>query len=482
MKLQLTVLDGPRKGMTAVCSSDVQVGRHPSSTFQFDPDADLEVSSRHAVFVREGDHWSIRDLGSSNGTLVNGHKVTMDVRLGDTDQVRLGAHGPRVEIRLVADSTPDQAPHFPVRRTTGAQARDVTGTQPAGGELVDTGSHRKGSSTTQRIRVEVTKQTRRVKLVAGLLVAGFVILAAGFAINAKRQQSARAAEARAMQQRIDSILDASEQAIAQLQGQMEGLANALEQSQTDVQRLTRDLTRARASGNNEQVALLTQQLQDASEALRYQQAAARVDFGAINEANHRAVAMIWADFGGGTIGVGTAFGVRPDGRMVTNRHVVAGPNGDRTPRRLAIQFTNSDQIFRAELVTVDRDHDLAVVRVTGIAGGIPTISGIADGTGGVGVGDPVAMIGFPLGSELPMNSAGERPVVRTTLTAGIVSKVLPDLVQLDGYGAEGASGSPIFNARGEVVSVLYGGQPGTNGRVIFSVPGRYVRELIARTD
>ena len=176
-----------------------------------------------------------------------------------------------------------------------------------------------GGSTTQRIRVEVGKQTRRVKLIAGVLMAGLIILAGGFAFNAMRQRAAREAESAAFQERIDSILGASEQAIAQLQGQMQGLAHALEQSQTDVQRLTGDLTRARQSGNSEQVTLLTRQLQDASDALRYQQAAAQVDFRGINEANHRAVAMIWTDFGDGDIAVGTAFGVRADGRMGTNR-------------------------------------------------------------------------------------------------------------------------------------------------------------------
>lgn len=472
MKIQLTVLDGPRKGMTAVFSSDVPVGRHPSSLFQFDPDQDLDVSTRHAIIVREGDKWSVRDLGSSNGTLVNGHKVTMDVRLGDTDQVRLGKNGPRVEVRLVPDSTPDQAPHFPVAKT-GERAR-VSAAAPAA-------ARPSGGSTTQRIRVEVSRQTRRLRLVAGSLVAVVALLGAGFVVNGARQRAARAAESAAMQASIDSILQASAAAVEQLQGQMEGLATALEQSQTEVQRLQRTLGAAERTGDNAQVALLRRQLEDASEALRYQQAAAQVDFRAINEANHRAVAMIWADFGDGDVAVGTAWGARADGRMVTNRHVVAGPEGTRQPRRLAVQFTNSDQVWPAEVMLVDRDHDLAVVRVQGIAGGIPVVQGVAAGNA-VAVGDPVALIGFPLGGELPMYSSGERAVIRTTLTAGIVSKVLPDLLQFDGYGAEGASGSPVFNREGRVVAVLYGGQAGSAGRVVFSVPGQYVNDLLQQTN
>jgi S1-C subfamily serine protease/pSer/pThr/pTyr-binding forkhead associated (FHA) protein len=470
VKVQLLVLDGPRKGMTAVFSGDVALGRHPGSAFQFDPERDLDVSARHAMIVRAGDQWSVRDLGSSNGTLVNGHPVTMDVRLGDTDQVRLGPTGPRVEVRLVPDTTPDQAPHFPVART-GQTAPAPAADQP----LRTTGS------TTQRIRVEVSRQTRRLRTVALGLGTVLVLLAAGFGVNTVRLRRARAVESAAMQARIDSILAASESAVRQLQGRMEGLATALEQSQSEVQRLQRSLGDAERMGNSQQVALLRRQLQDASEALRYQQVAAQVDFRTINEANHRAVAMIWSDFGGGDVTVGTAWGVRPDGRMITNRHVVAGPEGTRAPLRLAVQFTNSDQVWPADLLLVDRDHDLAVIRVRGIAGGIPVVQAIAAGSGLL-PGDPVALIGFPLGSELPMHAGSERPVVRTTLTAGIVSKVLPDLVQLDGYGAEGASGSPIFNRDGQVVAVLYGGQAGSGGRVVFSVPGRYVQALLNQTN
>jgi S1-C subfamily serine protease len=79
--------------------------------------------------------------------------------------------------------------------------------------------------------------------------------------------------------------------------------------------------------------------------------------------------------------------------------------------------------------------------------------------------------------ELPSDQRGTRQVARTSLTAGTVSKVLSDLVQVDGYGAEGSSGSPIFDRAGNVVAVLYGGQPGTGGRIVFGVPISYAQQL-----
>lgn len=60
---------------------------------------DANVSRRHAAFVREGDGWAIEDLGSTNGTRLNGEPVR-HARLRDGDVVEVGAtqlrfHEPR---------------------------------------------------------------------------------------------------------------------------------------------------------------------------------------------------------------------------------------------------------------------------------------------------------------------------------------------------------------------------------------------------
>ena len=48
------------------------------------------VSRRHAALSRDGERWVLRDLGSTNGTRVNGVRVVEDVEVRPGDRVNLG--------------------------------------------------------------------------------------------------------------------------------------------------------------------------------------------------------------------------------------------------------------------------------------------------------------------------------------------------------------------------------------------------------
>ena len=53
--------------------------------------ADSTVSRRHSMFVNRQGRWFIEDLGSANGTYLNGVKVVRSIVMNPGDQVRLGA-------------------------------------------------------------------------------------------------------------------------------------------------------------------------------------------------------------------------------------------------------------------------------------------------------------------------------------------------------------------------------------------------------
>ena len=86
-------------------------------------------------------------------------------------------------------------------------------------------------------------------------------------------------------------------------------------------------------------------------------------------------------------------------------------------------------------------------------------------------GESAALIGFPAGVSTALD---ESQTVRTSMSAGIFSKVTRDEIQFDGFTVGGSSGSPIFNADGEVVAVHHSGLSESAG-LGFAVP---IRQLV----
>jgi sigma-B regulation protein RsbU (phosphoserine phosphatase) len=72
------------------------IGRSSKNTIQM---VDATVSKEHAEIARQGDRYSIRDLGSRNGTRVNGVEVQQTVALKAGDRVEIG----HVALRLTDD-------------------------------------------------------------------------------------------------------------------------------------------------------------------------------------------------------------------------------------------------------------------------------------------------------------------------------------------------------------------------------------------
>lgn len=72
-------------GMLLLETNRLVVGRDPAVDL---PLVDSSVSRQHAAFIAESTGYRIQDLGSTNGTLVNGARVTdRSLRSGDTIQI-----------------------------------------------------------------------------------------------------------------------------------------------------------------------------------------------------------------------------------------------------------------------------------------------------------------------------------------------------------------------------------------------------------
>ena len=78
---------GPNRGARFLLDRDVvTVGRHPDSDIFLD---DITVSRRHAEFRRDANRFWVHDVGSLNGTYVNGERAE-DQMLDTGDEVQIG--------------------------------------------------------------------------------------------------------------------------------------------------------------------------------------------------------------------------------------------------------------------------------------------------------------------------------------------------------------------------------------------------------
>ncbi len=89
------------------------LGRHPSNSIQL---LDKIVSKEHCLIEQRGDGYVLRDLGSLNGTYINGQRVNGEQRLNHGDDIALGATRARFDDesgRPIA--APPPAPGAPVQ-------------------------------------------------------------------------------------------------------------------------------------------------------------------------------------------------------------------------------------------------------------------------------------------------------------------------------------------------------------------------------
>lgn len=85
----LVVERGPYRGVTWLLEEgETTVGRHPDDDIFLD---DVTVSRHHVKIVCKAGHLSVEDLGSTNGTYVNGERVD-SVELAAGDELIIGKY------------------------------------------------------------------------------------------------------------------------------------------------------------------------------------------------------------------------------------------------------------------------------------------------------------------------------------------------------------------------------------------------------
>ncbi|HEX7375719.1 MAG TPA: FHA domain-containing protein, partial [Pirellulales bacterium] len=76
-----------------------RIGRGDACALRFEGDAAKYSSWEHAEFLADGRGGvTITDLGSSNGTYVNGERIECPTKLSVGDTVRIGGKGPTLHV------------------------------------------------------------------------------------------------------------------------------------------------------------------------------------------------------------------------------------------------------------------------------------------------------------------------------------------------------------------------------------------------
>src|SRR5262245_56274133 len=116
---KLVVLSASMAGRSHELQVDkTTIGRVDDNTFQI---AEPSVSSHHCAVLLQGSNVVIRDLNSTNGTFINGEKVSGESPLKPGQTLRLG----QIELRLETEGAAAPAP------VTGASAPAPVPSAPA---------------------------------------------------------------------------------------------------------------------------------------------------------------------------------------------------------------------------------------------------------------------------------------------------------------------------------------------------------------
>lgn len=460
MKGWLVVTEGSRAGTTLELGREpATIGREPGATLHLGPTTDLSVSGRHAVVEPSDSGWTIRDLGSTNGTWIEGERIEDRRVLRPGDRIRLGLNGP---LLLFTDRDPADSgvPVAGVPRTATGPAFGVssrtTGLVAAGlvlAAVIAAGVALRGSGSGDASPAEDPE--------AGVATA----TAEDAAERAPRDGAADGAGEESPA--TDTTNERLQREVAELRSRVLGLDRQLREALRESDALRDELEQARARGaSEEEVEELERRLQQANAALQRQRLAASLDIDRVSTSARPATSQVYVEFDGGRVVAATAFGVGSDGLLVTNGHVVTGSDGEEVSR-LGVQYAGERALRPAEVVRISDDDDLALLRIRGDHGDLPSIRSFNRNVDTLAAGSPLVLLGYPLGGE--MGGASERAAARPLVSVGVLAGATGGLLEIEGYGNVGASGSPVLDASGQVVGVVMGGRRDESGERLFAV-------------
>jgi serine/threonine protein kinase len=112
-RLRLRVTAGNAEGTEIQVEDELVIGRQASEEGQLGQDA--EISREHAKISRSGENFAIEDLGSTNGTFVNGRRISKAEILSPGDRIQVGATTLVVQVSVPSAPSAPSAPDADTR-------------------------------------------------------------------------------------------------------------------------------------------------------------------------------------------------------------------------------------------------------------------------------------------------------------------------------------------------------------------------------
>jgi len=202
--------------------------------------------------------------------------------------------------------------------------------------------------------------------------------------------------------------------------------------------------------------------------------------------------------------LGTGFAVGNGRLIATNSHVVPATLATEKMETLAIAVPGEKEsaVHMATALARDKDHDLAVLRLTNAS--LPALT--LDAGDAVREGQNVAFTGFPIGNALGLSPVTHRGIIAAITPIGIPQargrELSPALIrrlarepfliyQLDATAYPGNSGSPVFdpdtgNVLG-VINMVFVKSTKENilsdpSGISYAIPAAYLRALIEKLE
>lgn len=198
-------------------TSTVRIGRGADCAIRIDDDG---VSRVHSEIFRMGGHWCVRDLGSSNGTFLDGARIE-EAPLPARSTLRLGVDGPRLELAYTvpAAAPSTNAPEPRSIEDVAAHYFDPQSKAPAGDRTMWV---RRAYSSVQK------KQQRRY----GSIIAGVVALLL-VAVGVGIYQQLQLQRTRGLAEEVFYSMKAIELQLGELESQVQLSANTTHQGEVE---------------------------------------------------------------------------------------------------------------------------------------------------------------------------------------------------------------------------------------------------------